>query len=549
MLDLSDLPSTLKERWQKEEQEKIQKNIEKLKKIKKDKIYNLLKNLCVDFYNSDYNDARGASDYLEMQKEVKKAKQFSAPEFCWYGRPNRFDNFAFFEIVDPTKFKSDVENNRYAVSNYLERFSYHFISLFKNSSFINFLFDDENINRLKQILECGFFTENLTDIWDILIAQCNDKKMEKIKNNILNYLTNSSVISVCFLEEVLFNNDFYKVFNNTSKIKETIKQAINKVDSRSLKNLSDLVERLYWHRGREVESCFYIENSNDVETLLIDKIAESFGGTKISLQEYANSTPSVCSVTKTYVYVHKFVVDYLKNNQDKNDERCQMLINGLKKWVTSEKFICIGTIISLAKESNDNSVKQIDLKELFWCDDDLKKSFIDSCIKVIKEYMELPMSGDISIDELNNYMYIKKYKKDIESFLGHPDLDIESYFKYADYKSHLKNIALLIFWLFIVIICITAIAACCALIPTFGVKCSLFLLIFLPICVISYFVVETCIKIHNNRIYNAILCICKSKDENDAKRQLNWDMLHTNKVQCYFNKCYPIQVNEQIRND
>ena len=547
-----------KDDMEKKKRRENQQNADKIKKITENGIYDLLKSLCVDFYKSDYhtgnnkNQNNYASEfrdaYQKVKKDIESKKQFNPLEFSKYGYcDGNFERFIFFEIIDPSEFILDNKNDPESVSNYLEKFFHCFFLLFEDHDFVRFLFDDENIDKLRQILKSDFFAENITGVWDRLIVRCNSEKIKKIKDDILNYLEKSPVISVNFLEEILFRNDFYEVFNSTDGIEDKISQFIKKTNSSSLEDLSGLLKKLYKCRNQkdkksdlsdtinlyEAENCFYFQYQNHVETLLIDKIAESFTKTRISLETY---------VSETYADVHKFVIDYLKSHKDKNDERRQKLINGLKRWVMSYQFIDFEQLIDFVnkKSNNDN------WRELFGFDDDLRKSFIDSCLKPIEYYLK-PLF-DMSINMWNRYANIKKHEKDIESFLG-TKFSLKSYLTDVNYKSHWENIICLSIWLSLIIICIVEIIACCVLITIFATK-------FVACCFTLYFIYASavyvkkiCVEIYNDRIYNAILYILKSTSENNARQQLSWDMLHTNKVQDYFSKCYPTQINEPIRND
>ena len=59
---------------------------------------------------------------------------------------------------------------------------------------------------------------------------------------------------------------------------------------------------------------------------------------------------------------------------------------------------------------------------------------------------------------------------------------------------------------------------------------------------------EKCKKIHDNRIYNATLCICKATSKDEAISELSWDMLHVSKVKNTLDKLFPDSKNKDLIN-
>ena len=119
-------------------------------------------------------------------------------------------------------------------------------------------------------------------------------------------------------------------------------------------------------------------------------------------------------------------------------------------------------------------------------------------------------------------------KSSVENFFT-VKLNIEIDFNNQFYKSHGKNVAWLSLWIFLFLLCFSAMIAGFILIAIAPLK-FVCLIIFYPISKIYDPMKEICKKIHRDRIYNARLCIYKATSKDVAINNLSWDMLRYNEI-------------------
>lgn len=418
----------------------------------------------------------------------------------------------------------------------------------------------------------------------------------------IEYLKKTPVIPVIVLEKMLFDDYFFKAFSkiesidveniddiqskiksidveNFNDIKDTIIKSIAKTDFRSwfsaeqyedeLLNLGSLLNPSYYRNGKT--NFYTIDADGQIKDALIEKCAEIFNkpeAKSIKLYDFMTETP--------YENVYSFVSDYLKDDKNKNSPARQRLIDGLKTWAkNNDNFIdydCIEKITSVSYI--DYSYRY---SYFFPCDTEFNKIIADRCYNAIKTHLEtisdkfkrmeeylsikscvedffsIKLNIDIDYnkiveDHLNTIKGVigrmEKYlsiKRRLKENLG-VELSINIGISNEPYKSHGKDVAWLSLYIFLLLLCFGAMIAGFILIPITPLK-FLCLFVFYPISEIYNPMKERCIKIDDDRIYNAKLCIYKFTSKDLAVRQLSWDMLRRDEIKRALNKQFPDSQN------
>ena len=115
-----------------------------------------------------------------------------------------------------------------------------------------------------------------------------------------------------------------------------------------------------------------------------------------------------------------------------------------------------------------------------------------------------------------------------------PNID----FSKANYKSHGKDAGWLSLWIFLLLVCSGAMIAGFILVPITPLKFAGLIMLY-PISKIYDPMKEKCIKIHNDWIYNAKLCIYKATSKSLAINNLSWDMLRYDEIKETINNRFP----------
>lgn len=526
---------------------------EKMKNITDDGIHELFKNLSADFCESKYHADKNKfvllyndSEYIKQWKqncEVAKTKSkeyFKSPDFSWAGNDNdkEFAPFIFFETIDPKEIEGDE-----AIANYVKQFVYYINQLLSDEDFRNFVFHEfaiaNNENKNKSIAEFGnkidsdFFTKcdkvNLKLFKDCgllyIAAQLVDNLATSLRNmRFIEYLKKTPAIPIIVLEKMLFDNYFYDKFSSRNNIIDVIIKSIAKTDfsswsySKSYKDeLSALGCLLNPDNLKFNNTNFYTMNTDGkIKDALINKCAEIFSkpeAKNIKLYDFMTKQP--------YKNVYSFVSDYLENDKNKNSSVRQNLIDELKKWAKgNDNFIDYDCIKNLTSASYiDYSFRYI---YFFPCDTEFNKIIADHCQNAIKTHLKTISD---KFKRMEEYLSIKSY---VENFFK-IKLDINIDLSNKPYKSHGKDIAWLSLYIFLLLLCFGAMIAGFILIPITPLK-FLCLFVLYPIDKIYNPMKKRCIKIDNDRIYNAKLCIYKTTSKDLAIEGLSWDMLRKDEI-------------------
>ena len=570
---------------------------EKMKNITKGGIYNLVKDLCQQFCwgkehtiniwnNKDFNDEEQEA-HANFQTQYKTRYQELANDANIFAPPNfsgpepkkngilgilldndkKFEPFMFFEKVDPNKFSGEVKNNPEAIANYVKQFANYLSELFKDSDFAHFLISSEkNIETLGKIIGSDFVLEgdkknpelfkesHLLDVGTSLVGEYNSycrcyddetgnthANKKKLKPLILDYLNQTFGISNKNLWRLLFNNDFYKIFADTENMNKIIIDAIKKTDfhsytfGRSCDSINGLNDLLKECEGKnkldKTEDCFYDKNRDEIDNALAYKCAEIFADTKESVKINLETLtefyrcPCVCN----------FMSNYLSDKKNRDSKTGKKLINALKTWLDNDNLL-LWEYSSQSRKLNKYII------ELFLCDDELKKSFANACARTIKHLI------DKDAEQWRwNLWYcqseLEEVKTTSKSFLDKFGVVLENYdFSKEAYKTHEKNIAWLILWIFLFLVCIAAMTGIYIVMPFLIsnlISKYICLLVFIPMLATALKGTERIRSIIDDRIYNAQLDIYKSSTKDEAKNTLYWDMSKIDKVKQCLNLKFP----------
>ncbi|MBQ9491406.1 MAG: hypothetical protein IJU86_01325 [Firmicutes bacterium] len=550
---------------------------EKMENITGDGIYNIFKNLSADFCKSEYHTDKtnlffGAKpeeerkNYLEQWKEkYKQAKEnskecFKSPSFSWTGddKNKEFAPFIFFETIDLKEIEGDE-----AIANYVKQFVYYINQLLSDRDFRNFVFYEFAIANTeyknKSIAEFGnkidsdFFTKcdkvNLKLFKDCgllyIAAQLVDNLATSLRNmRFIEYLKKTPAIPVIVLKEMLFDYYFYDEFSSHQNIVGVIIESIAKTDFTSYsysKKYKDELSALgfllnpnnHWYNKVN----FYTMNTDadgQIKEALIGKCAEIFNKPEtknINLYNFMTISP--------YKNVYSFVSDYLRDNKNKNSSARQKLIAGLKTWAkNNDNFIdydCIEKITSVSY--GDHSFRY---SYFFPCDTEFNKIIADHCQNAIKTHLE---TIDNIFNRVEEYLSIKRRVEGFFSIKLNINIDLSN----EPYKSHGKDVAWLSLYIFLLLLCFGAMIAGFILIPITPLK-FLCLFVLYPISEIYNPMKKRCIKINDDRIYNAKLCIYKSTSKNLAINNLSWDMLRRDEIKRALNEQFPDSQNPLDQN-
>ena len=546
---------------------------EKMKNITNDGIYNIFKNLSSDFCNSRYHTDKtnlffGAKpeeeqkNYLEQWKEkYKQAKEnskecFKSPNFSWTGNDDdkEFAPFIFFETVDPTEIKDPK-----AIANYVKQFVYYMNQLLSKSDFHDFVRDkfsgvscyeeNKNIAEFVNKIDSDFFTKcdkaNLKLFKDSGWLYIGEQLVKNYypwlrpKIRFIKYLKKTTVIPVIVLYNLLSNQRDYSRFSNTENedITYVIIESISKTDfsywdylNKNMYELSTLGLLLSLYSWN-IQWCLgkYDHNPNDkIKNALIDKCAEIFSKQEtknIRLYEFVTKEP--------WRDVYLFISKYL-NQTNENSQVHQNLINGLKTWA----------------KNNDDFINYYDIQKLLTMKSDTYEIWYRRFLSFVtrdKEFNQIIAEhcNQAVINHLDTINDIQKYpdiKIKVEDFFR-IKLNIGS----APYKSHRKDVSWLSLWIFLLLLCFGTMISGFILIPIIPLK-FVCLVILYPIYKIYDPMEAKCKKIHENRIYNATLCICKATSKDYAISELSWDMLHVSKVKNTLDKLFPDSKNKDLIN-
>ena len=588
-----------------ENKNEIEKNFyaEKMKNITGGEIYNLVKNLCekfclgkeytINIWNEEkinkYKQQEHANFQTEYAQELaNKPNVFVPPNFSGpepkkssiFGtqldNDKKTDPFIFFEKVDPNEFSKEVKNNPEAIANYVKQFAHYLSELFEDGDFVYFLISSEkNIETLGKIIGSDFVLEgdaknpelfkesHLLEVGTSLVGKynvyckCDDDETKKTHENkkklqplILDYLNKTFAISNSALQPLLFNNDFYKIFDGIKNMNETIINAIKKTDFHSYTfggscaSITGLNSLLKEGEGKnklgKTEDCFYDKNRDGIDNALADKCAEIFADTKesvkINLETLTESYKCLC--------VCNFMSNYLNDEKNRKSETGKKLINALKTWLDNNDLLLWEH--SFQSEELNQYIENNKLK-LFLYDNELKKSFADACARTIKHFIdEYRKRCEWSL--MSCQEKLENIQTKSEQFLDKFGITLKDYdFSKEPYKTHGKNIAWLSFWIFLALVCIvgTIILSNVALLTVDNI----IVLIIVWLCFLYKIFPETVGQarvIHNDRIYNARLDIYKSKTRIEAENRLYWDMSKIEKVKQCLNLRFPD--NEENKN-
>ena len=567
---------------------------EKMKNITDDGIHELFKNLSADFCESKYHADKNKfltsyddQEYIKQWKqncEVAKTKSkeyFKSPDFSWTGddKDKKFAPFIFFETIDLKEIEGDE-----AIANYVKQFVYYINQLLSDRDFCEFVFYEfvmeKGDNRNKNIVEFGnkidsdFFTKcdkvNLKLFKDCgllyIAAQLVDNLVTSLRNmRFIEYLKKTPAIPIIVLKKMLFDDYFFKAFSkiesidveniddiqskiksidveNFNDIKDTIIKSIAKTDfsswsySKSYKDelsaLSSLLDPSYYRNGKI--NFYTIDVDGQIKEALIEKCAEILSkpeAKSIKLYDFMTKFP----YENVYSFVSDYLKsDYLKDDKNKNSPARKTLIDGLKTWAkNNDNFIDYDCMKNLTSTSYiDYSYRY---SYFFPCDTEFNKIIADRCYNAIKTHLE---TIDNIFNRMEEYLSIKHRMEDFFSIKLNIDIDLSN----EPYKSHGKDVAWLSLYIFLLILCFGAMIAGFILIPITPLK-FLCLFVFYPISEIYNPMQERCIKIDNDRIYNAKLCIYKFTSKDLAVRQLSWDMLRRDEIKRTLNEQFPDSQN------
>ena len=547
------------------------------------------------------------NDYITQWKaSCEQAKLnfkecFKPPSFSWTGddKDKEFAPFIFFETIDPKEIEGDE-----AIANYVKQFVYYINQLLFDADFFDFLFygfvltnggeKNKSIMEFVNQIDSEFFTKcNKADLklfkdsGLMYIGACISERFTtySLKSmRFIEYLKKTPVIPVIVLEKLLFDTSSFIEFKQTENIADVVLKSIAKTDFRSwfsaeqyedeLLTLGSLLNPSYYRNG---ETNFYtIDADGQIKDALIEKCAEIFNkpeAKSIKLYDFMTKTP--------YENVYSFVSDYLKDDKNKNSPARQRLIDGLKTWAkNNDNFIdydCIEKITSVSYI--DYSYRY---SYFFPCDTEFNKIIADRCYNAIKTHLETisdkfkRMEEYLSIKscvedffsiklniEINYNTVVEDHLNTIKGVIGRMEkylsikrrlkenlgveLSINIGISNEPYKRHGKDVAWLSLYIFLLLLCFGAMIAGFILIPITPLK-FLCLFVFYPISEIYNPMKERCIKIDNDRIYNAKLCIYKFTSKYLAVRQLSWDMLRRDEIKRALNEQFPDSQNPLDQN-
>lgn len=432
---------------------------------------------------------------------------------------------------------------------------------FRNFVFYEFVMEKGD-NRNKNIVEFGnkidsdFFTKcdktNLELFKNsgllYIGGQLVDHFSTRLKNmRFIEYLKKTPAIPVAVLKVLLFDDYFFKAFSkiesidveNFNDIKDTIIKSIAKTDfsswsySKSCKDelsaLGCLLISIDW---RSDNTNFYTMNTDGkIKDALIEKCAEI-----LSKPETKNINLYDFMTKETYENVYSFVSDYLKDDKNKNSPARKTLIDGLKTWAkNNDNFIDYDCMKNLTSTSYiDYSYRY---SYFFPCDTEFNKIIADHCQNAIKTHLE---TINNAYDRMEEYLSIKSRVENFFKIKLNINIDLSN----EPYKSHGKDVVWLSLWIFLLLLCLAAIIAGFILIPSTPLK-FVCLIILYPIDKIYNPMKERCKKIHDDRIYNAELCIYKASSIDLAMRDIPWDMCYYDKIKRTLDKVFPDSKNPQ----
>ncbi len=548
---------------------------EKMKNITGDGIGELLKNLSSDFCKSKYHTSGEAfifntrpkeeqENHLKQWKEkcetakTKSKECFKSPNFSWAGNDNdkEFAPFIFFETVDPTEIRDPK-----AIANYVKQFVYYINQLLSDEDFRNFVFDEfvmkkgeernKNIAEFANKIDSEFFTKcnkiNLKLFKDSGLLYIGGQLVDHFSTSLdemrfIEYLEKTPAIPIIVLKKLLFDNYFYDGFSSHNNIVDVIIESIAKTDFSSWSysevykdELSALGCLLNPYNYGPDEVNFYTKNTDGkIKDALINKCAKIFSkpeAKNIKLYDFMTKQP--------YKNVYSFVSDYLKDDKNKNSPARKTLIDGLKIWAkNNDNFIDYNSIDKLTSASyNDYSYHH---KGFFPCDEEFNQIIADHCNNAVNNHLK---TINDPYERMEKYLSIKSSVEDFFSI----KLNIEINFDNKFYKSHGKDVAWLSLYIFLLLLCFGVMIAGFILIPITPLKFICLVVLLYPIKKIYNPMKEICIKIDNDRIYNAKLYIYKSTSKNLAIRELSWNMLCRNEIRQTLNHMFPDSKNSQAQ--
>ena len=227
--------------------------------------------------------------------------------------------------------------------------------------------------------------------------------------------------------------------------------------------------------------------------------------------------------------------NYLSDKKNRDSKTGKKLINALKTWLDNDNLL-LWEYSSQSRKLNKYII------ELFLCDDELKKSFANACARTIKHLI------DKDAEQWRwNLWYcqseLEEVKTTSKSFLDKFGVVLENYdFSKEAYKTHEKNIAWLILWIFLFLVCIAAMTGIYIVMPFLIsnlISKYICLLVFIPMLATALKGTERIRSIIDDRIYNAQLDIYKSSTKDEAKNTLYWDMSKIDKVKQCLNLKFP----------
>ena len=296
----------------------------------------------------------------------------------------------------------------------------------------------------------------------------------------------------------------------------------------SINGLNDLLKECEGkNKLDKTEDCFYDKNRDEIDNALAYKCAEIFADTKesvkINLETLTVSYKCSC--------VCNFMSNYLSDKKNRDSETRKKLINALKTWLDNNDLL-LWEYSFKSEELNKYII------ELFLYDNELKKSFANACARTIKHWIDED-AEQWGLNLLYCQSELEEVKTKSKSFLDKFGVVLEDYdFSKEPYKTHGKNIAWLILWIFLFLVCIAAMTGIYIVMP-FLISKYICFLVFIPMFAIALKGTERIISIINDRIYNARLDIYKSSTKDEAKNQLYWDMSKIDKVKQCLNLKFP----------